>query len=80
MALEEVVEGTPLDIPFPAKHRYQLETNLPPFRPFLSHSLSCIPRMPASQGCKDDHSIPLLSVVLEIVCPEFFQLPETNIG
>ncbi len=28
MALAEVVEGTPLDILFPAKHRYHLETNL----------------------------------------------------
>ena len=27
MALEEVVEGTPLDIPFPAKHRYHLDTH-----------------------------------------------------
>ena len=29
MALEEVVEGTIMDIPFPAKHRYHLETTLP---------------------------------------------------
>ncbi len=29
MALAEVVEGTPLDILFPAKHRYHLETTLP---------------------------------------------------
>ena len=28
MALEEAVEGTPLDFLFPAKHRNQLETNL----------------------------------------------------
>ena len=32
MVLEEVVEGTPLDIIFPAKHRYHLETNQPPFQ------------------------------------------------
>ena len=32
MALEEVVEGTPLDILFPAKHRYHLETNLAPIQ------------------------------------------------
>jgi len=43
MALEEVVEGTPLDIPFPAKHRYHLETTPPSIRPLLSHSFSCIP-------------------------------------
>jgi hypothetical protein len=37
--------------------------------------------MPAVRSAiKDDHSIPLLSVVLEIVCPEFFVVPETNIG
>ncbi len=29
MALEEVVEGTPLGIPFPAKHRYHLEATPP---------------------------------------------------
>ena len=29
MAFEEVVEGTPLDILYPAKHRYHLETILP---------------------------------------------------
>ncbi len=32
MALAEVVEGTPLDILFPAKHRYHLETNLAPIQ------------------------------------------------
>ena len=29
MALAEFVEGTPLDILFPANHRYHLETTLP---------------------------------------------------
>jgi len=37
--------------------------------------------MPAVMGAiKDDHSIPLMCVVLEIVCPEFFELPKTHIG
>ncbi len=29
MAMAEFFEGTPLDIFFPAKHRYHLETTLP---------------------------------------------------
>jgi hypothetical protein len=29
---------------------------------------------------KDDHSIPFLGIVLEIACPEFFELPKTSIG
>ena len=81
MVLEEVVEGTPLDILFPAKHRYHLETNLLHFRPFLSHSFSCIPRMlEVRSAINDDHSVPLMNVVLKIVCPEIFELPKPNIG
>ena len=81
MAFEEIVEGIPLDILYPAKHRYHIEI-IPQFKAtLLSHSFSCIPRMPTVRGTKkDDHSIPLLSVVLEIICLEFFEMPKTNIG
>ena len=64
MAFEEIVEGIPLDILYPAKHRYHIEIT-PQFKAtLLSHSFSCIRRMPTVRGTKkDDHSIPLLSVV-----------------
>ena len=81
MAFEEIVEGIPLDILYPAKHRYHIEIT-PQFKTtLLSHSFICIQRMPTVRGTKkDDHSIPLLSVVLEIICLEFFEMPKTNIG
>ena len=81
MALEEVVEGISLDILFTAKHRYRLETNPPPIQA-ISQPLFWLYFMNASGqvAIKDNHSVPLLSVVLEIVYPELFQLPKTNIG
>ena len=43
MALEEVVEGTPLNIPFPAKHHTLSKPPHLQIRPLLSNSFSSIP-------------------------------------
>ena len=81
MVLEEVVEGTPLDIIFlPSIETISKITYLH-FRPFLRHSFSCIPRMlEVRSAINDDHSVPLMNVVLQIVYSEIFELPKPNIG